>query len=252
MLKINSSFKNLLSKAILLSCIYINFDCNRKLDLPLDEMKAAVILEEKGYKINQKTLKSGQHIHTIEIGLKTKYEKQDLSAICDIPTLKNLSFDGINFPEISEDALLSCGKSNINNFIFGNVKFQNDSFCSLLKKKENSELKLSFYYSMINQEQIRCISEIETLTNLGLDGDLNITDDDFCAFSKKSKNLTFLRLNYSNLGKKSMECILNFPKLTSVMLQDWKNVPSAEHFKTMEEYEEKYGRKIEKLINDTY
>jgi hypothetical protein len=36
------------------------------------------------------------------------------------------------------------------------------------------------------------------------------------------------------------------------MLQDWKNVPMAEHFKIMDAYEKKYGRKIEKLINDTY
>ncbi|PJE02066.1 MAG: hypothetical protein CK427_08925 [Leptospira sp.] len=249
----NSNFiLGIIAKNILFSWICLCIDCSDNLRLPLDEKQTATILENKGYKINQNTLKPGQHIHTIEFSTKTKYEIDDLPLICKLPTLKNLSIEGIEFPYFSDDAVRSCARSNINNFMLGKVKFQNNSFCELLKQKKTPELKLFFYYSAINKNLIDCLSELESLTSFGLDGDLNFTDDDFCAFSKKSKNLTFLRLNYSNLGKKSLECILNFPKLTSVMLQDWKNVPMAEHFKIMDAYKKKYGRKIEKLINDTY
>jgi hypothetical protein len=240
-------------KVILFLIVLESLGCGRgTMVLPKEEDKAAVILESKGYRINQNRFKPGQHIKYIEINKKTIYKTGDLESICNISTLEGIKFEKISFPVLTGGEIMSCSNSKLEEFLFFEVKVESNSICRVLKAKKNPGLAVTFFYSTINKNLIDCLSELESLTSFGLDGDLNFTDDDFCAFSKKSKNLTFLRLNYSNLGKKSLECILNFPKLTSVMLQDWKNVPMAEHFKIMDAYEKKYGRKIEKLINDTY
>jgi len=220
--------------------------------LPKDETTAATILENKGYGINYLKFKPGDQIYKVKMKATTRYEKGDLAAICKITTLKFLRFEGISFPELSNDDINSCANSNVNQLDFATIKSENHSLCKLLQLKKKPELILLFSNTRINRSLMECISDIKILSDFGMDGYLDITDEDFCSFSNKSKNLKFLRINESNLGKKSLECILNFTKLTSVMLQDWKNVPMAEHFKIMDAYEKKYGRKIEKLINDTY
>ncbi|MCU0825784.1 MAG: hypothetical protein MUF77_14235 [Leptospira sp.] len=189
-------------------------------------------------------------VEEIVVKESTIYKEGDIDLICELRMLRELKFSKAKIANFSSAQSGKCQNSQISRVRVSNSNLNNLQICNFVKLLKSEMLSIEFYNSKFDGLDLECFSDLSNLDTLALDRVDLINDKQFCNFSKKSKKLTFLRLNDSPLTNKSLDCMLELPSLKEVMLQRWKNVSEDEMQDWVTKYERKYNRKLEAQIID--
>lgn len=210
----------------------------------------AKYLESKKYVINGYGYKKNAHLESVDINEKTDYSDGDLIRICSQPNLTSLAFKRTKIRSLSADASFVCSRSSITELALINLTINKNELCNLVSTFTNKQLTIALSGILFTDSELECISKLKLLKYISIPDRANISGESFCNFSKQLPQLLGIQLNNSNLDINGLNCIMNFPSLRRVTLQNWKNVSEDEMDKWVKEYEKKYNRKLEAQIID--
>ncbi|TGL23569.1 hypothetical protein EHQ47_06775 [Leptospira bourretii] len=210
----------------------------------------AKYLESKNYVINGYGYKKNAHLESVDINEKTDYSDGDLIRICSQPNLTSLAFKRTKVRSFSADASFACSKSNIAELAVINLTINKNELCNLVSTFTNKQLTLALSGIVFTNSDLECISKLKLLKYIAIPDRANISEESFCNFSKQMPQLLGIQLNNSTLATNGLNCILNFPSLRRVTLQNWNSVSEDEMGEWVKKYEKKYNRKLEAQIID--